>query len=132
MEKAVKNEMGCAQGCFRSETEAMKPIRVVLKRPGLPAEVMEISGTLEAFQKLLDDATLCAVRLTQGIHGYADDEGLLKELPLNFYLRGQPIVGPVFFSKLNGEREDIGFEDESEALSLCRLINSGTINEVDL
>ena len=88
----------------------------------MPAEAIEIDGTLEAFQKLLDGGSLCAVRLTPNIHGYVDDEGLLKELPLNFVLRGEPIVGPAVFSRVDGEGEDVGFETE-DALYFCKQLN---------
>ena len=88
----------------------------------MPAEAVEIDGTLAAFQRLLDGGCLCAVKLTPGIHGYVDDEGLLKELPLNFVLRGEPIVGPVVFSTLDHEGDDVGFSAE-DALYFCKKIN---------
>jgi hypothetical protein len=101
----------------------MSHIRVVHKRPNLPAEVLVVEDSLDAFRTLLDGATLCMIRLSGGIHGYVDDSGLMDDLPLNFVLRGQPIVGPAVFSTLNGRGEDIGFEDEKEALELCQTLN---------
>lgn len=97
-------------------------ISVVYKRPSMPAEVVEIESTLAAFRKLLDGGSLCAVHLTPRIHGYVDDEGLLKELPLNFVLRGEPIVGPAVFSKIDAAGDDVGFEAE-DALYFCKQIN---------
>jgi hypothetical protein len=97
-------------------------IQVVHKRPALPAEVVEIESTLAAFRALLDGGSLCAVKLTPHIHGYVDDEGLLKELPLNFVLRGEPIVGSVVFSRADAAGDDVGFEAE-DALQFCEAIN---------
>ena len=99
-------------------------IRVIHKQPGMPAEVVMIEDSLPAFQKLLNDGFLCFVRLSADVHAYVDDEGLLKKLPLNFILRGEPIVGPAVFSKLDGGL-DIGFENEKEALTLCQVLNTG-------
>lgn len=101
----------------------MNQILVVHKRPGFEAEVVRTDNTLEAFQGLLDGGTLCGIELSETILGYADDDGLSKELPLNFYLHGEPIVGPAFFSKIDDEGEDIGFETEAEALAVCRCLN---------
>lgn len=105
----------------------MPTIRVVAKRPGLPAEVVDIPNTLEGIKSQLDDACICGIRLNREVTGYCDDEGLLKELPLNFILHGEPIVGPVVFSKVNGEGEEIGFDDEAEALDLCQKLNGGRV-----
>jgi hypothetical protein len=98
-------------------------IRVVHKRPALPAEVVTIENSLEALQRLLDGGYLCGIRLTPTVHGYVDDNGLLKELPVNFVLNGEPIVGPAVFSKIDSDGEEIGFGNESEALLFCRQLN---------
>ncbi len=98
-------------------------IQVVHKRPALPAEVVTIESTLEALQHLLDGGCLCGIRLTPEIHGYVDDDGLGKELPLNFVLDGEPIVGPAVFSKADANGEEIGFVGD-EGVALCRKINA--------
>ena len=103
----------------------MSTIRVVHKRPGLLAEVVEIPNTLEGLQKLLDGGCLCGIRLSDEVTGYVDDEGLLKDLPLNFILNGEPIVGPAVFSRVDGEGEEIGFTTEDEASRVCRRLNGG-------
>lgn len=99
-------------------------IRVVHKRPGFPAEVVLTEADVEAFNGLLDGGFLAAVRISPEVHAYVDDEGLLKELPLNFLLYGEPIVGPAIFSKVNGEGEDVGFS-EAEALDVAKRLNTG-------
>lgn len=86
------------------------------------AEVVAIDNTLEALQALLDDGSLCGIRLTPEIHGYVDDEGLLKELLLNFVLDGETIVGSAVFSKADADGEEIGFTDD-EAVEFCKFIN---------
>ena len=88
----------------------------------MPAEVVTIDSTLEALRALLDGGYLCGIRLTPEIHGYVDDEGLLKELPLNFVLDGEPIVGPAIFSKVDASGDEIGFTDD-EAIEFCKFIN---------
>lgn len=102
-------------------------ILVVHKRPGFMADVVQTDSSLEAFQALLDGGTLTGIELTSDILGYADDNGIAKELPVNFYLHGEPILGPVFFSKLDQEGEDVGFETETEALAVCRALNDARI-----
>jgi len=105
----------------------VKLIRVIHKRPGLPAEVIVIDDSLEAMRALLDGGYLCAIRLSEDVHGYVDDEGLLKELPLNFWLRGEPIVGPAIFSKADARGDEIGFYNVAEALDVCEQINLGQV-----
>lgn len=102
-------------------------IIVVHKRPQFPAEVVTVPNTLEAFQGLLDGGMLTAVALGKGLHVYVDDEGLLKDLPLNFLLNGEPIVGPAIFSRTDGRGDDIGLKSE-EALQLARTLNDGSLN----
>lgn len=103
-------------------------IRVVHKRPGKLAEIVSIENTLEALQGLLDGGYLEAVHppnfmpLGAGIHAYVDEEGKLKNLPPNFALSGDVIVGPVIFSKSDAEGEEVGL-DESEAAEVCALLN---------
>jgi hypothetical protein len=100
-----------------------KKIIVVHKKPAFDAEVVVIEDTLEALQGLLDGGILCGIRLNQEVLGYCDDDFLLKGLPLNFMLNGEPICGPAFFSKIDAEGEEIGFATEAEALKLCQTLN---------
>lgn len=101
----------------------MSEIRIVFKRPGFPAEVRLIENTLESLQAQLDGGCLEGIALTEEILGYADDEGLLKELPVNIVIDGQPIVGPVIFSKIDEGGDDIGFPDEAEAFRVCQMLD---------
>jgi hypothetical protein len=89
----------------------------------MPAEVVTIENSLEALQRLLDGGYLCGIRLSSEIHGYVDDDGLSKELPLNFVLDGEPIVGPAVFSKADADGDEIGFTDD-EGIALCKRINA--------
>lgn len=98
-------------------------IRVVHKRPGLPAEVVMIEPDLESIRGLIDGGYITGIRLFRDIHGYVDDEGLLKDLPLNFVLDGSPIVGPAMFSKVDEEGDEIGFESDDEAMKVAQFIN---------
>lgn len=102
----------------------MKKLQVVYKRPNFPAEVVTIEDSLEGLQGLLDNGYLCGIRLDDTVSGYVDDEGLLKGLPLNFWLHGEPIVGPAVFSKVDEEGEEVGFTDAEEAFAVCRRVNA--------
>lgn len=102
----------------------MKTIRVIHKRPSMLAEVVVIDNTLEALRGLLDGGYLCGIRLSPDVHGYVDDEGLLKELPMNFFLNGTPIVGPAIFSKADARGDEIGFKSDEEALLVCSMLNN--------
>lgn len=93
----------------------MKKITIVYKRPDKIPEVIQIDNTLEEFRRLLDGGYLEAVRAVRDVHAYVDEEGRLKDLPINFMLRGEPIVGPAIFSKVDEEGEDTGFDTEEEA-----------------
>lgn len=103
----------------------MREILLVHKRPGAQAEVLKTLPNLESLNKLLDGGYLCHIRMTPDIHGYVDDEGLLKELPLNFYLNGEPIVGPAIFSKIDGGGDERGFDSEEEATAFALFLNQG-------
>lgn len=100
----------------------VKRLRVVHKLPGLPAEVVVIDDTLEDLQKLVG-GYIGVVRVTPDVHAYVDDEGLFKELPLNFNLNGNVIVGPAVFSKIDRAGAEIGFEDDEDALDFCCSLN---------
>lgn len=101
-------------------------IYVVHKRPGLPAEVVQIQSDASTIQALLDGAWLEAVHMhTPGSHAWVDENGRLKELPPNLRLNGEMIVGPVVFSAVapgDGEGFDCGFTEE-KALAICQNIN---------
>ena len=107
-----------------------KTIRVVHKLPQFPAEISIVPNTLESLQKFVG-GSICGIYLDDvanvgDIGGYCDDEGLLKGLPLNFYLRGEPIVGPVVFSNVDHEGEEIGLT-ELQAELLCRFLEAVTL-----
>jgi hypothetical protein len=103
----------------------VKTIRVIHKRPYVPAEVVVIDDSLEALRALLDGGYLCAVRISkpEDMHIYVDDEGLLKHMMFNFWLRGEPIVGPAIFSRVDARGDEIGFDSDAEALDMCKRIN---------
>jgi hypothetical protein len=107
-------------------------ILVVHKRPGETAEVVEIENGRASFQKLLNGARTSSIRVTSEIYCYIDDEGIRKELPINFYFHNQPIAGPAVFSKCNDKGEDVGFQTDEEAIALCCAFTSQTVTELSL
>jgi len=91
---------------------------VVLKRPGQRAVLDTTDDVIDGdtISKAIDDAyfTCTHLRLDDEILDiWCDDEGLLKDLPLNFYNQGsQPIVGPVLVCQANEEGESIPLSKE--------------------
>ena len=105
----------------------MATIRVVSKRPGLPATVVTIENTYEGMKVLLDGGTYCGIWLNGEIAGYCDDDGLSKGLPPNVAINGQTIVGPIVFSKSNRKGEDVGYKTLEAALTVCRFLDDAAV-----
>jgi hypothetical protein len=94
-------------------------IQIVTKRVGLPVQFEIIEHTLENMQKIVG-GTLDSVRVREDIIMWVDDEGLLKESPLNLitYVDGKEvhhIAGDVFFAGIDDEGETISLTDEQIA-----------------
>lgn len=68
-----------------------KAVKILLCRVGQPPKVKEVLDPWEFTQGLLGDGSLIEiVRLDDGVEAYIDEEGRLKDLPLNCLI---PAVG---------------------------------------
>jgi hypothetical protein len=104
-------------------------IWVVVKKPGLPATVERTEGQLADLHRLIgrtadEDVCIDVFAWTPDVHVYCDDEGLRKELPVNFMCGLIPIVGTVVFSRIDFQGEEIGFVDEARAVLFAAAFNS--------
>ena len=106
-------------------------IWVVLKKSGEPARAVETVGDLVGLRSLLGgpDVYLDWFHWSKDVHGYCDDDGHRKMLPLNFTLirpplvwegkttklAPDPVVGPVVFSQIDGKGDEKGFADQASA-----------------
>lgn len=76
-------------------------ISVIVKRPrGIPEQVT-VPNTLEAFQDLVGGYIECVT--IDDFCVVCDEEGLLKNLPFNCIVHGNPFVGPIVFAGIDGE-----------------------------
>jgi hypothetical protein len=94
----------------------VKTIQIITKRVGLPIQFETIEHTLENMQKIVG-GSLDSVWLPENIIMWVDDEGLLKESPLNLitYVDGKEvhyIAGDVFFAGIDNEGETISLTEE--------------------
>lgn len=85
----------------------MDKIRVLVKKPGKPAEVREIENTLEAFRAIVG-GNIEALRISDSVFCYLNDEGKLINLAPNFVITRCKTVcdivcGPVVFFRSDGE-----------------------------
>ncbi len=101
-------------------------IRVVHKKPGEPAAIIQTSDSVEALQALVGGwLELLRRELPDGteIDIWCNEEGLIRELPPNILLadEGCVIHGPIFIARARGE-ETIGLT-ELEAEACCRALN---------
>ena len=74
-------------------------MKIVIKHPGKPAEVVSIRRMSEIHKLIGGTAAKCFGATTEhgDLHGYCDDDGYKKELPPNFArpTDGHEILGPV-------------------------------------
>ena len=103
----------------------MNKIRVIVKKPGEPAEVREIENSLEAFQAIVG-GRLEAVYLGDSLHMYIDDEGKLKGSEPNILLmmrygRIDMICGPliIFRADVEGNEIDLSLSDTVRMQNFC-------------
>ena len=102
--------------------------RVVIKKPGFRPYIKEVDAGLDSMQALVEGYIEVAIRAPNFFGGgdelviYCNEEGLLKQLPLNFYRTtdGHPIVGTVVAVKTDSSGEDVSmtFEDGEKVRSL--------------
>jgi hypothetical protein len=103
-------------------------IRVVVKRVGEFPRVTYALNTLEGLQALLDGGLLEAVSIhpklnALGVHVYCDEEGKLKNLPVNFPIFGgeDVLCGTAVFSKSDEEGDEMGLTAH-EAVEVVRIL----------
>ena len=83
-------------------------MKVVIKKAGQKPEVKEINGELHEMQEIVGGYIEC-INIVDNILCVCNEEGKLIGLPPNFALRGDIIVGDVFFC--------VGGEEDFESLS---------------
>jgi len=71
-------------------------MKIVIKRPGKPAEAMDIPDSLEKWQELVGGYIEC-VSLTPHMAMIVNEEGKIMGLPANFKWHGDVIVGNALF-----------------------------------
>ena len=96
----------------------MKPekIRVLFVPAGKSAEVLEISNTLEAQQKLvsglIEPVTMYEYDDGSEVTLWVNEEGLLNGLPVNISSpEGRTFVGDCYVSKTDADGESVGLND---------------------
>lgn len=94
----------------------MNQIQVIVKRAGEKPEVTSINNDLETFQTLVDG--YIEVVSYRGVDVVVNEEGKLRELPFNFYLYSDFIVGTAIFTQHDDEGDFISLKPEEIAMVL--------------
>ena len=112
------------------EREKEKDIDIIGKNVGENPKFEVLNHSLENMQKRIDEngSTLDALRFNGDLTMWIDDDGLLKESPLNMitYANGEQvhhIVGNVFFTSVDSEGDTIG---------LTKMQKMAVINSFDI
>lgn len=77
-------------------------MRVVIKEPGKAAREIEIENTLERLQELVG-GHIESVWFAKNVWMLVNEEGKLRDLPFNFYVWDDLVVGPAIFAGQDGE-----------------------------
>lgn len=83
-------------------------IKVALRKPGMPTEIIEVENTLETFQTLVE-GYVEQVNLSHWSKGMAmliNEEGKLHQFKPNFLMNGDMIMGNAVFVNLIDKNED--------------------------
>lgn len=80
----------------------MDKIRVVIKKPGEAAREIEIENTLERLQELVG-GHIESVWFAKNVWMLVNEEGKIRDLPYNFYVWDDVIVGPAIFAGQDGD-----------------------------
>lgn len=64
-------------------------------------DIRETDGSLESMQKLVD-GFIQPVYLSNSLCVIVNEEGLLRGMPFNRFVAGQPLYGPLFFIRTVG------------------------------
>lgn len=81
-------------------------MRIVIKKPGEPAEARNVPNTLDEWQRLVG-GYIEVVTLTPHLLMIVNEEGKLLDLPNNFTWHGDPIKGNAIFV---GAKDDEFFD----------------------
>ena len=84
-------------------------MKVVVKKPGKPAAVKVIDGTLEEMQAIVG-GHIETVTVVDKIVCVCNEEGILRDLPYNFFLPPHFICGTAFFCGIDGD-DMVGLDD---------------------
>ena len=91
-------------------------MRVLLKQPGLPTEVIDVANSLEALQGLVD-GYIETITLTRHSCCIVNEEGRIRRMLPNFWLNGGLIVGNAVFVGVSGD----GFRDlTDDEITQCK------------
>ena len=77
-------------------------MRIAIKKPGQPIEIKEVENELRALQEIAGGYIQC-VNIFDNVLCVCNEEGKLKDLPANFVLGNDVIVGNVFFCAAGDE-----------------------------
>ena len=80
----------------------MDKIRVVIKKPREAAREIEIDNTLERLQELVG-GHIESVWFAKNVWMLDNEEGKIRDLPYNFYVWDDVIVGPAIFAGQDGD-----------------------------
>ena len=87
-------------------------IKVLLKEPGKPAVLKEIENTLKSAQAIVGGyIEILTINHDPKIPLICNEEGKMDDLDDNFPLRGDFIVGTVFFARGDDEGDLASLED---------------------
>ena len=77
-------------------------MKVVVKRPGKPAAVKVIDGSLESMQDIVG-GYIETFHIAQNVLCVVNEEGLVRDLPFNFTAPPFFVYGTAFFCGQQGE-----------------------------
>lgn len=81
-------------------------MEIIIKEPKHAPYTATIDGTLKSMQSVVG-GYIETVPFLPSVQMVCNEEGKLLDLPLNFNLWGDPIVGTVFFCGLNATQDDL-------------------------
>ncbi len=80
-------------------------VKVAVKKPGCGIEVIECADNLKTWQDIVGGWLEAVPFGSNGIIMWCNEEGLLLQLPANFRMGYNIIVGNVFFTRSDKEGE---------------------------
>jgi hypothetical protein len=100
-------------------------VKVAIKEPGQPLKTADVTGDLKGLQSAIGGGYIEMIRVDSTLHGYIDEEGKLKGLPLNFsILDGADIVaGAAVFMRATRDGDEAPLQ-ESDLETLQRITAS--------